>query len=62
MLEDKEPLLEDTKKPFFMKMAAEPFADDGACRLPYYARVTINEVWVPQNTIGINQLFHHRAR
>ncbi|GAX76652.1 hypothetical protein CEUSTIGMA_g4098.t1 [Chlamydomonas eustigma] len=52
-IDAKDPLLEETKKPYFMKVAANVFADDGGCRLPYYARLSTicedelsDEIWV----------------
>lgn len=41
LLQTKEPLLEDTTKPYFIKVASNPFSEDGALRLPYYARVSM---------------------
>jgi hypothetical protein len=41
LVREKDPLLEDTTKPFFMKVARNPFTEEGAMRLPYYARVSV---------------------
>lgn len=39
MVKNREALHENTQRPFYVKVAPQPFDESGACRLPYHAKI-----------------------